>query len=166
MKANCRICGAALAPADTAASGKVTAGICGGCLALATADDRRAVLEAIDAPVLLMQGDPRQVVTANRKALALFGKAPSEVESHRGGEVFDCVHSFTAAGCGKDANCENCRIKDAIVDTFVTAASHRHVSTELSVKKPDGTGRYLVQVSTEKLGDLALVRVERYGAGA
>jgi transcriptional regulator of aromatic amino acid metabolism len=133
---------------------------------LSVADDRRALLEAIDAPVLLMQGNPRQVVTANRKALALFGKVLSEVEGHRGGEVFDCVHSFTEAGCGKDANCENCKIKDAIIDTFVTAASHRDVSTELSIRKPAGRKTCVLQVSTEKLGELALVRVERYDGDA
>src|SRR5512137_2252868 len=81
-------------------------------------------IEAIDAPILLMQGNPRQVVTANRKALELFGKELHEVERHRGGQVFDCVHSFTEAGCGKDAHCENCQIKNAIVDTLTTANSH------------------------------------------
>jgi hypothetical protein len=113
-----------------------------------------------------MQGNPRQVVTANRKALELFEKELHEVESHRGGQIFDCVHSFTEAGCGKDINCENCKIKNAIVDTFTTANSHNGVSTELSIKKANGTKTYVLQVSTEKVGDLALVRVDRYEADA
>jgi transcriptional regulator of aromatic amino acid metabolism len=124
------------------------------------------LLESIDAPVLLMQGNPRQVVTANRKALALFKKELQEVENHRGGQVFDCVHSFTEAGCGKDVNCENCKIKNAIVDTFTSANPHNGVSTELPIKKASGTKTYILQVSTEKVGDLALVRVERYDANA
>jgi hypothetical protein len=113
-----------------------------------------------------MQGNPRQVVTANRKALALFEKNLHEVERHRGGQIFDCVHSFTEAGCGKDANCENCKIKNAIVDTFTTTSSHNGVLTELSIKKANGEKTYVLQVSTEKVGDLALVRVERYDAHA
>jgi hypothetical protein len=113
-----------------------------------------------------MQGSPRQVVTANRKALALFGKELHEVENHRGGQVFDCVHSFTEAGCGMDVNCEDCKIKNAIVDTFTTANPHHGVSTELPIKKADSTRSYVLQVSTEKVGDLALVRVERYDAEA
>ena len=48
-------------------------------------------LEAIAGAVLLMQGNPRQVVGANRQALILFGKRLTEVAGHRGGEVFDCV---------------------------------------------------------------------------
>ena len=120
------------------------------------------LLEAIEAPILLMQGNPRQVVSANKKALALFGKELREVENHRGGEVFDCIHSFTEAGCGKDTNCEGCKIKDAIVDTFTTAKPHNGVSTTLQIKKADGIKPYVLQVSTEKVGDLALVKVERY----
>jgi transcriptional regulator of aromatic amino acid metabolism len=125
-----------------------------------------ALLEAIAAPVLLLQGNPRQVVTANQKALALFGKGRHEVENHRGGQVFDCLHSFTEAGCGKDVHCEKCTIKNAIVDTFTTANSHHGVAAGLPVKKAGKTTTYVVQVSTEKLGDFALVRIERYAAEA
>lgn len=124
--------------------------------------DSRASIEAIETPVLLMQGNPRQVVTANQRALDLFQKGLHEVEGHRGGQVFDCVHSFTKAGCGKDINCEGCKIKDAIVDTFDTGNPHQGVSTSLQIRKADGTHTYALQVSTEKVGDLALVRVERY----
>ena len=121
-------------------------------------------IEAIDAPILLMQVNPRQVVSANKMALDLFGKALPEVEGHRGGEVFDCIHSFTEAGCGKDANCEDCKIKNAIVDTFNSGNSHVGVVTSLQIKKADGIKTYALQISTEKVGDLALVRVGRYDA--
>jgi hypothetical protein len=124
--------------------------------------NRREWLEAVEAPVLLMQGKPRQVVTANNRALDLFGKELSEVEGQRGGQVFDCVHSFTAAGCGKDVGCEHCAIKNAIVDTFDAATAHHGVSASLQVRKANGTDTYVLQVSTEKVGDLALVRIDRY----
>lgn len=119
-------------------------------------------LDAIAEPVLLMQGNPRQVVTANTRALTLFGKALQEVEGHRGGQVFDCVHSFTEAGCGKDVNCEHCAIKGAIVDTFTTGMPHEAVAVTLPVRKAGASGYRILQVSTEKIGDLALVRIERY----
>ena len=167
MNANCTVCGKPLLPDATAARRSVSTAICGGCVArLSETSDYAALLEGIDAPILLMQGNPRQVVSANRKALALFGKTPQQVEGHRGGQVFDCIHSFTEAGCGKDANCEGCKIKDAIVDTFTSANSHNGVSTGLSIKKVSGIRNYVLQVSTEKLGDLALVRVERYDTDA
>lgn len=119
-------------------------------------------LEAIAAPTLLLQSNPRQVVTANKRALELFAKTLPEVAGHRGGEVFDCVHAFSEAGCGKDPNCENCNIKNAIVDTFNTGQAQHKVSALLQTRKSDETSSRILQVSTEKVGDLALVRIERY----
>lgn len=119
-------------------------------------------IEAIDAPLLLMQGNPRQVITANRKALELFDKELHEVEGRRGGQVFDCIYAFTEDGCGKDSNCEGCKIRDGIIDTFTTGKPHSGVSTSLQIKKAAGTMTYVLQVSTEKVGDLALVRIERF----
>lgn len=130
------------------------------------ANNKTDFIDAIDAPILLMQGNPRQVVTANRAALALFAKPLHEVEGRRGGEVFDCVHAFTEAGCGKDVNCESCAIKAAIVDTFDTATPHDGVTFGLTLRKADGDKRCVLQVSTEKAGDLALVRIDRYDVDA
>jgi len=147
------------------------AGLADGAVPAADTDDCRAnskessnhsrLLDGIEVPVLLMQGNPRQVLTANRRALNLFGKDLRQVEGHRGGEVFDCEHSFSAAGCGMDANCEHCAIKGAIVDTFTTGVPHEAAAT-LPVRKAGASGYRALQVSTEKIGDLALVRIERY----
>lgn len=159
----CKVCGTEVVQDGQATTGDITGEICQPCgRQLSAGSNHSAGLEAIDAPVLLMQGQPRQVVTANRKALALFGKELSEVAGHRGGQVFDCLHSFSEAGCGLDSNCEDCRIKGAIVDTFVTGTAHSAVATTLPIKKGGETRTYLLQVSTQKIGDLALVRIERY----
>ncbi|ACM20199.1 hypothetical protein Geob_1842 [Geotalea daltonii FRC-32] len=122
----------------------------------------REWINAIDVPTLLMQGNPRQVITANRRALELFGKELHEVEGRRGGQVFDCIYAFTEDGCGKDSHCEGCKIRDGIIDTFTTGKSHSRVSTSLQIQKSNQIMPYILQVSTEKVGDLALVRIERY----
>ena len=119
----------------------------------------REILQALDAPVLLLQFNPRQVFTANDRALALFGKQLSETEGHRGGEVFNCVYSYTEEGCGKDAGCQDCRIKGAIVTALAgTAASD--VST-LTIRR-DGDAPYILAVSAGPAGDFALVRIDRF----
>jgi len=123
----------------------------------------KALVDAIDAPVLVMQAEPRLVYTANRKALELFNKGLDQVEQHRGGQVFDCVHAFTKAGCGKDEHCQPCKIKNAIVDTLSTGRPYNNVSTELDIRKSAGTSAFTVQISTEKIGDMALVRMDRCG---
>lgn len=119
-------------------------------------------LEDIDGPVLLMQGNPRLVLGANKKAQNLFGMAAHEVEGKRGGQVFSCVHSYSEAGCGKDINCEPCKIKGAIVDTLDTGQPHHSVSSVLRIRQAEGERNHVLQISTEKAGEYALVRIERY----
>jgi len=163
MAISCKVCGKQAVPDSQVARGGITQGICEACvLKVSFAEDNSAFLESINAPVLLMQGNPRQVVTANRRSLELFEKGLHDVEGHRGGQVFNCSHSFTEAGCGKDINCEHCPIKNAIVETFTTANPHDGVSTELPIRKTNGTKAYVLQVSTEKVGELALVRIDRF----
>ena len=159
MTTICKLCGRVI----NGNSGNITHDICAECISnTSSASDYARLIEAVDAPILLMQGNPRQVMSANAKALKVFAKPMQQVADMRGGQVFDCVHSFTEAGCGKDINCEHCAIKNAIVDTFVTGNAHAGVSAPLQVKKADGMKNYTVQVSTEKAGDLALVRIDRY----
>ncbi len=156
MTTLCKLCGQVIPQPDTAA---ITHGICTACSAQATTTGR--LLDAIAAPVLLMQGNPRQVVSANRHALAVFGKSMSQVENMRGGQVFDCEHSFSAAGCGIDVHCEHCTIRHAIVETFNTGTAHE-ASATLPVRKTGHAETRMLQVSTEKVGELALVRIDRY----
>lgn len=122
----------------------------------------REFVNSYETPVLLMQAEPRQVVTANRQACELFGKNLSLIAGFRGGQVFDCIHSFSEAGCGKDPNCEGCKIKDAVVDTFATGRSHPGVRTILNIKKHDEIFPCELQVSTERFGDFALLTIRNY----
>jgi hypothetical protein len=119
-------------------------------------------MNSLESPALLLQAVPRQVVTANNKACALFDKRLDQIEGYRGGQVFDCVHAFTEAGCGLDSHCENCKIKNAIVDTFATGNPHTNVRTILDIKKHTKITPHELQVSTEKIGDFALVTIEKY----
>ena len=125
-------------------------------------ENHKTSLNKLDRPALLMQSNPRQVVTANEKACELFGKALSQIEGHRGGQVFDCIHAFTEAGCGLDENCENCKIKNAVVDTFTTGNSHNSVHTILDIKKQEQNIPYEIQVSTRKVDDFAIITIEKY----
>lgn len=125
-------------------------------------ENPRAFVDSYEAPVLLMQAEPRQVVAANRKACELFGKDLSLIEGFRGGQVFDCIHSFSEAGCGKDPNCEGCKIKDAVVDTFSTGRSHPDVRTVLDIRKQNETTPYDIRISTEKLGGYAVLTIRNY----
>lgn len=144
----------------------ITKGLCASCRSriadAGPARNEKKAIDSIDAPVLLMQPNPRQVYVANNKAEIIFGKDLPGMEGHRGGEVFDCIHSFTEAGCGKDVNCADCKIKNAVVETFTGARNLSGVSTTLEVKKRGEIISYVLEVSTEKVGELALLRIDRY----
>ena len=127
-------------------------------------ENQRIFLNALELPALLFQSEPRQVITANAKACELFGKDLSQIEGHRGGQVFDCVHSFSDEGCGKDVNCEDCTVKNAVVETFATGNSHYVVQTVLDVKKNDTTGPFDLQVSTERTNGFVIMTIDTYEA--
>jgi hypothetical protein len=156
----CGACGNAINAAGTARP--ISAGICDSCFAALSSGQQgkcREILQAIEAPILLMQPDPRQVFTANGRALALFGKTLAEAEGHRGGEVFACVHSFTPDGCGRDSHCEDCRIKAAIVSAFTGELSSAEAT--LTIRR-DRDAPYTLAVSTEQACNYALVRIDRF----
>ena len=143
----------------------VTNGICSHCIETIFDDQDNSIstfLNNIDSPVLLMQPDPRQVRTANKISCELFEKDLSQIKGLRGGQVFNCIHAFTKAGCGKDENCEDCKIKNSLVDTFTNGTSHDGVSTNLDIKTNTSVMPYHLKVSTEKIGDLALIRIDNY----
>ncbi|MEW6290346.1 MAG: hypothetical protein AB1545_10880 [Thermodesulfobacteriota bacterium] len=101
-------------------------------------------------------------ITRKAKSRSDPFKDLAQIEAKRGGQVFDCVHSFSEAGCGLDSNCENCKIKNAVVGTFVTGEANNNVQAVLDIKKTDKTTPYILQVSTQKIGDFALLTIEKY----
>jgi len=119
-------------------------------------------LDSLESPAFLMQAEPRQIVTANKKACSLFGKKLSQIEKHRGGQVFDCIHSFSDAGCGKDINCKHCEIKNAVVETFATGISHHNVQAILEIMKHNEITPYDIQVATQKIGNFVIVTIDNY----
>jgi PAS domain len=83
MTTECKVCGKGSVSVSHVAPGSITFGICEACVIQVSATpDSRAVLEAIHAPILLLHGNPRQVVSANKMALRLFGKEIHEF-AHR-----------------------------------------------------------------------------------
>jgi hypothetical protein len=157
----CRYCGSGLSAGQ---AGFITGGLCASCAGdvLSTRQNTQRFVDALGAPVLFMRGDPRLVVTGNQKALDLFGKRLDQIENHRGGQVFDCIHSYSELGCGLDPNCQDCPIKSAIVETFTQKKSSTRIGTMLDIVRGERTTPHYLEVSTEPIGDFALVRIDRY----
>jgi len=86
----------------------------------------------------------------------------SQIEGCSGGQVFDCVHAFAGTGCGIEKSCESCAAKNAAIETFTNGKSLKGVSTFLDVKKDGEIHTYNLKISTERVGELALVRIDQY----
>jgi hypothetical protein len=125
-------------------------------------DTVQAIVDSRQLPTLLMEAEPRRIVTANQSACELFNKDLMEIDGYRGGQVFDCIHSFSEAGCGLDENCADCKIKNAVVDTFASGNSHANVQTVLDIKKQHEIIPYAMVISTEKTGEFVLISVIKY----
>ncbi|MDE2291734.1 MAG: PAS domain-containing protein [Elusimicrobia bacterium] len=157
MRRACAWCGKNLGNADDV--GPVTHGICGPCAQKVCAEATcplRTFLDALEAPVLLLDSDGR-VGTANAAARRSLGKAPESVDALLAGEVFECIHAFEPGGCGGTSHCNGCALRRAINDTWRTGHGHERVRAVLTRR---GDGDFQVVVTTEKVGEAVLLRID------
>ncbi len=161
MNGSCKVCQEKIRNSDPQ---YVSLGLCPSCAhnVESSVDSVASFINSFDSPILYMQGDPRQVVTGNQAACDQFRKELSLIEGKRGGQVFDCIHSFTEAGCGKDQHCDDCKVKNAIVDTFNTGKSHKAICTTLDIRIGGLQIPHDIEVTTEKIGKHALVKIDRF----
>ena len=165
MKHVCAWCGAELAAAEAVAGAPdptntpVSHGICPRCfrrLLGESASDFAEFLESLDAPVLLVDADVA-VREANSRALALLGKERSELSGRRGGEVIECGHSRLPGGCGQQ---DRCRTGIRRLVTFATGEGVERAEAVQEVFTSQGVGEIRFRISTEKAGNLVLLRIE------
>ena len=79
--------------------------------------DMRSFLDRIEIPVLIV--DPEgTIVLENSAARDVTGKESVQIEGFKGGDVFDCVHSFEIGGCGNTIHCKACTIRQSVNETF------------------------------------------------
>ena len=116
-------------------------------------------LETLDGPVFLVDGDAK-FIAANRRARDVVAKDDSEIDDHLGGEVIECANSHLPGGCGETEHCKACTIRQSITHTFVTGRSTRLVPAYQDIMGPDGVRRRRFLISTEKVGDAVLLRID------
>jgi len=116
-------------------------------------------LDALSAPTLLVNQD-RQVICANQQAQRLLGKELHEITGRLGGEVFACEHAELPGGCGQTVHCRTCAIRNAVMHTAATGEPCKRVPAyrDLGQLSDEKTVRFYV--STEKDGEVVLVRIE------
>lgn len=116
-------------------------------------------LEKLGVPVLVIEPGPR-VRTANKQACSLLGKDFSEIQGYKGGEVIECVHARSRDGCGADVHCKTCTIRNTVLETFASGKSFRNISAYPDICVNDEVKTMCLEISTEKVGSLVLLRID------
>jgi PAS domain S-box-containing protein len=92
-------------------------------------------LDAIyqNAPVIMMLVDKeRRVRKINDSGAKFAGEYPDELIGMRGGEALRCIHHLDdPKGCGFGPFCDECTVRNTIMDTFATGQSHEMVEATL-----------------------------------
>ena len=93
----------------------------------------RQLLDAMPSYVFLVDKD-MTILDYNAAAGTFLGLGRSRIVRHRGGNVFQCLHSKEAAGgCGHSPFCKHCLVRGAVNQAFAgRKCVRRHIRMELS----------------------------------
>jgi hypothetical protein len=141
-------------------------GICENCLDNLTFQKGvplKHYLDSFPLPILVVDGYA-VVKAVNKKACDALGKEPREMVQHLGGNVFECAHARLPEGCGGTIHCSGCTIRRAITKTFKTGEPQSKVPATLNRGNPDHISAIALSITTVKVGDLVVLRVDTMGS--
>jgi nitrogen fixation/metabolism regulation signal transduction histidine kinase len=116
-------------------------------------------LDGLGVPVLVVDGEGA-VQTANMQARGILGKDLPEIEGSPGGNVIECVNASSPEGCGNTIHCKACTIRQTVMDTFATGRGRSRLPAYPDIKTSSGPRRLRFQISTEKVRDVVLLRLD------
>ncbi len=166
MKRICSYCNCDLntdgQPANT--GGDISHGICRDCLEAAMSgigEPLKEFLDSLPAPILVVDNDVR-VKSANSRAIELLSLQDIDTADPFGGEVFRCKSYDESTGCGQDLHCQSCTIRNSVEHTAQTGESCDRVPACLDLDAIAGTRQVRLFISTEKVNDVVLLRLDDF----
>ena len=164
MKTVCAWCGndITLPGCIPVGEGKISHGICLPCanrMIIQTPFELRAFLDDVAVPVVLVDNEG-VVRIANDKVYSMIGKGTEQVEGFSGGDVFQCIYSRLPEGCGNTTHCSGCAIRRTVMETHATGQTRYRVPATLMQQSGEGTNEIRFLISTEKMGDYVLLRID------
>jgi len=121
-------------------------------------------LDSLKLPVVMINRTGA-VVTGNDEARKLLKKGLPEIEGCKGGDVFECAYARLPEGCGQTTHCSGCTIRRAVMKTFETGRSLLKVPATLNRYVPGNPQKIKMLISTEKLADMVLLRIDEIQPG-
>jgi nitrogen-specific signal transduction histidine kinase len=123
--------------------------------------EMETVIDNLPSAIIVVDRD-RRVFLANKQAVNLAHKSKEEFFGLRGGEAFGCVNSIKSPeGCGYAPECEFCKVRGTVMETFDERRGRTGVEAELTTT---GMVRIPVRVSTSFVvadaRDLVILAIE------
>jgi hypothetical protein len=141
----------------------ITHGICETCaqwFLTNSNENLRDFLDRLGVPVLVIESNIR-VWTANKYACELLGKELPEMDGCRPGNVIECAYAKKPGGCGQQVHCKTCAIRNTVQETFATGRSLTGVKAYPDVQLGAEQKTLSLEISTEKIAGLVLLRIDR-----
>ena len=141
----------------------ITHGICDECVIKILWPNSPALLDFLDglgAPVVVINSSGN-VITANKPARELMQKELPDLEGFQGGNVFECAFAKLPEGCGKTLHCDGCTIRNSVMETMQSGRSLLRVPAGLSRGTTDSCQDVQLLISTEKVKDVVMLRIDR-----
>jgi hypothetical protein len=142
--------------------GRISHGICRSCLGDFMKGQGQALSEFLDSlgvPIIATDGNVR-VLGANALAREAVSKECMEIAGRLVGEVFGCQHAEEAGGCGGTLHCLSCVLRSTVEVTSKTGNPSVQVPSCLDLDTVAGKRRVRFLVSTEKVDDSVLLRID------
>ena len=164
MKRVCAWCNTSLGTieSDLHHESAITHGICDSCLNKIFANktiDFLPFLNSITAPVVLID-ENNTYLSANDIALDYLGAEHKDLNSKRTGDVFKCQNAHLPGGCGQTDQCGGCQMRQLITDTYIGKDKFEHVPVTLIQKHGETRKRIDLELTTEKVNGLVLLRID------
>jgi PAS domain-containing protein len=144
----------------------ITHGICKSCrdnVLFQLGVELELFLDSLEAPVVMLNKSGA-IVTANNKARKMLRKDLSEIEGYTGGDVFECEYARLPEGCGNTTHCSGCTIRRTVMQTYGTGKGFERVQATLNQDTPENPEEMDLLISTEKLSDVVLLRIDKIEA--
>ncbi len=117
-------------------------------------------LDSLPAPIFVVNGNA-EVQAANALGLKFVNKESRDIIKKLGGVVFECAYARLPEGCGRTVHCSGCAIRRSVFETYETGESRINVPAMLRCDPHDPSQDISMVISTERLGDVVLLRIDK-----
>jgi PAS domain S-box-containing protein len=105
-----------------------------------------------NAPItMILFDEDRRVLKANQIALEFTDRQYDEIEGLRCGEALRCIHATDPASCGFGVNCEECVVRNTVLDSLRTGNAHHNIEAPIQHGLGDGVVDLYFLLSTSPL---------------